>query len=173
MAFQDAIEALQQHKIDACVLRRVGPEIDGVHQVVIARDRMMLVLPLNHPMAVAAKVALSDVIEEPVITFPDEKTTLYKQVMQLWTRTGSVPRIIQKAESGLTILGMVAGGFGNAILPSTLSQIQVPNVVWKPIDVDEQLTSSAIILLYRADAQNEKIQSRFVEYVRRFSSESN
>jgi DNA-binding transcriptional LysR family regulator len=68
---------------------------------------------------------------------------------------------------------MVAGGVGIAILPSTLSQVQVPNVVWKPIDVNDQWTSSSIVLLYRIDAQNEKIQSRFVDYVRRFSSESN
>jgi DNA-binding transcriptional LysR family regulator len=47
------VEALHQQKIDACVLRRVGSPPDGLHQVLIASDRLMLVLPLHHPKALA------------------------------------------------------------------------------------------------------------------------
>ena len=72
-------------------------------------------------------------------------------------------------EGALAILVMVAGGLGNAVLPSTFSQIQMPNVVWKAIDMDERWTSSEIVMLYRTDAPNGNIQHRFVDYVRRFS----
>ena len=41
-------------------------------------------------------------------------------------------------------------------------------VAWKPIDMDEQSTTSPIVMLYRTDGQNEKAQGRFIEYVRRF-----
>jgi len=164
-----AIEALQQHKIDACLLRSAGPHIDGIHQVVVARDRMMLALPSNHRMAVAPKIALADVVGESFIEFAHEGA-LYKHSRELWARAGLAPRVIQKAESGLTILCLVAGGFGNGILPSTLSQAQMPNVVWKLIDVDEQLTFSAIVMLYQVEARNESIPS-FVDYVRHYSPE--
>jgi len=167
-----AIEALQQNKLDACVLRRLGPAIDGINEIVIVRDRMMLVLPSRHRMAAAPKVALDDVIDEPIIIYANEKTPLYKQTMGLWTRNGLAPRIILKSESGLTMLGMVAGGLGNTILPSTLSQIQAPNVVWKPIDIDSHLTSSALIMCYRATGENEKVLSKFVDCIRRFASQS-
>jgi len=169
-----AIDALQQRKSDICVLRRAGPPLTGIEQMVIARDRLMLVLPANHPKALAEKVALSDVADERFIQFSSEKSVaLFKQIEGLWTRTGLVPRVTQKAESGLAILALVAAGFGNAVLPSTLKGSDTPNVVWKPIDVDDQWTSSSILMLYRTEARNEKVQSRFIDYVRRFSAESN
>jgi len=167
---RSAIEQLKQGEIDACMLRRGESNIDGIQQMVIARDRLMLVLPASHPKARAPKVALGDVIEERFVQCSSEASVnLHKQLVELWKRTGLMPRNIQICESSLTILAMVGGGFGNAILPSTLCQGQTPNVVWKVIDVDEQWTSSAIVMLYRTDAQNEKIQSRFVDYIRRAS----
>jgi len=66
-------------------------------------------------------------------------------------------------------MSMVAGGFGNAILPSTFQRVHMPNLVWKPIDMDEQRTSSAVVMLYSAERRNEKIPSIFIDYVRRFS----
>ena len=64
------------------------------------------------------------------------------------------------------MLALVAAGFGNAILPSTLSAIPMHSVLWKPIDMDEQWTSSSIVMLYRTNARNEKIRSCFIDYVR-------
>jgi DNA-binding transcriptional LysR family regulator len=163
------LEELRQRKIDACMIRRVKSEVEGVHQVIIARDRLMLALPSNHPKARAEKVALDDVVEECFLQFSSEKN-ISKRTAELWRRAGVAPRNIQICDNGLTILAMVARGAGVAILASTLTATQMPNVVWKPIDIDEQLTASEIVMLYRADPQNAKMQSRFVDYVRRFCS---
>jgi DNA-binding transcriptional LysR family regulator len=168
---RDALEELKQGKIDACVLRRAESEIDGIRQMVIARDRLMLVLPSNHPKAREPKVALGDVVAERFIQCSSEKSVnLHRQLTELWRRASLSPHDVQICESGLTILAMVAGGVGIAILPSTLNQVQMPNVVWKPIDVNEQWTTSAIVMLSRTDGQNDKIRSRFIDYVERFSS---
>jgi len=165
---QHALEEFQQHKTDICVVRYTGPHLDGVEQMVIARDQLMLVLPANHPKALADRVALGDVASERFIQFPSEMSTvLFKKSEALWNRAGRTPCTIRKADSGLGILALVSGGFGNAILPGTLSAIQVPNVIWKPIDMDEQWTSSEMVMLYRVNARNKNAQSRFVDYVRR------
>ena len=166
---RNAIEALQQRKIDICVIRRAELQWDGTEQMVIAHDRLMLVLPSNHPQARAEKIALRSIVEE---RFIPQKGFLFKQTEKLWTRSGLMPRIGRKADTGLAALALVAAGFGNTILPSTLGAIQMPNVVWKTIDTDEQWTSSSIVMLYRTDAHNAKVQSRFVDYVRRFSAVS-
>ena len=166
-----AMEALQQRKIDICVVRRGVQLIEGVQQMELARDQLMLVMPSNHPKAAAARVALQDVADERFIAFASENSlTLSGQVMGLWSRLGLTPRVAQKADNALAILGLVAAGVGNAILPSTVSAIHIPNVVWKPIDMDEQWTASAIVMLYRSDFRNEKLQSRFIEYIERYAS---
>jgi len=38
--------------------------------------------------------------------------------------------------------------------------------------ISEKLTSSSIVMLYRSDARNEKLQSHFIDYVRAYSSEA-
>jgi DNA-binding transcriptional LysR family regulator len=168
-----AVEALQQRRTDICVVRRGAPVLDGVQQTELARDHLMLVLPSNHRKAAASKVALRDVVDERFIAFASENSlTLSGQVMGLWSRLGLTPRVAQKADNALAILGLVAAGFGNAILPSTVSAIHIPNVIWKPIDMDEQWTASAIVVLYRSDFRNEKLQSRFIEYIERYASEA-
>jgi DNA-binding transcriptional LysR family regulator len=164
-----SIEALRQRKVDMCVVRKVAPELTGVEQILIGNDQLMLVLPSTHPLAAADKVALRDIAEERFIQFATEHSIgLHRHVTELWTRAGLVPRTTQSAQNGLALLALVSAGFGNAILPSTLRNINMPKVVWKTIDMDEQLTASPLMLVYRADGQNEKVQRRFIEYIKRF-----
>ena len=168
----DGVEALRQGKIDICLIRRVSLYLDGLGQMTVARDHLMLVLPESHPKAAAEKLSLSELAEERFILYSGAKrTALYGHIMDVWARTGLTPRVAQEAENGLAILALVAAGFGNAILPSTLRGIHMPNVVWKQIDMDERWTSSSIIMLYRGEALNEKLPSRFISYVQQHSSD--
>jgi DNA-binding transcriptional LysR family regulator len=166
-----AIEALRQRKVDMCVIRRLPQHLNGFEELTVAHDRLMLVLPATHPRALAEKIPLCDVADERFIIFPGEQNAaLYRHIMDVWARAGYAPRVAQTGENGLAILTLVAAGFGIAMLPSTLDGLRMPNVVWKRIDMDDQLTTSSIIMLYRTEALNEKIQSRFVEYVQQHCS---
>jgi DNA-binding transcriptional LysR family regulator len=169
-----AIEAFRQRHTDICVVRRGTPQLNGVQQIVIAKDQLMLVLPSSHAEASSEKVALGDVAEERFIAFSSENSlTLHGQIMGIWNRAGVMPWIAQKADNALAILALVAAGFGNTIMPASLGAIHMPNIVWKPIDIDEQWTSSSMVMLHRTEARNDnKVQSRFIDYIRRFSPES-
>jgi DNA-binding transcriptional LysR family regulator len=169
-----ALEALRQGKTEICLIRRVAAShLNGAQQMVVARDRLTLVLPANHRKAHSEKVALSDLAEERFMGFAIENSVgLQRHIMDLWRRADLVPRICQRAENGPAMLALVAAGSGNAILPSTLSAIPMHNVLWKPIDLYEQWTSSSIVMLYRTDARNEMLQSRFVDYIGKYSSNS-
>jgi DNA-binding transcriptional LysR family regulator len=166
-----AIEALRQRKVDLCLIRRLPCQLNGFQELTVAHDQLMLVLPAEHPKALADKLALCEVADERFINFPNEQNaTLYRHIMDVWARAGHSPRVAQTGENGLAILTLVAASFGIAMLPSTLEGLHMPNVVWKQIDMDEQLTSSSIIMLYRTETLNEKIQSRFIEYIRHYCS---
>jgi DNA-binding transcriptional LysR family regulator len=167
---RNAFEAFRQHDVDMCVIRRGVPELPGVAEIVLARDRLMLALPSGHPKALADKVTLGDVAEEQFILWSRDSMALYRQTMDVWARTGLTPRTAQRADNGLAMLALIAAGVGNAIIGSTLRGIHMPSVMWKEIDMDEQWTSSSIVLLYRTDGRNEKVQSRFIDYIRQHSS---
>lgn len=166
----EGIRALRERKVDLCLIRRVSLPLDGLAHVTVARDRLMFVLPANHPHADKEKVAFEDVADDRFILFPAEKrSAIYGRLMDVWAQAGRMPRIAQEAESGLTILALVAAGLGNTILPSTLAGLHMPKVVWKPIDVDDRLTSTSLMILCREETMNERLPSRFISYVQRCS----
>jgi DNA-binding transcriptional LysR family regulator len=168
----DAIQALRKRKVDLALIRHVSQHLDDLAQITLASDRLMLVLPADHPKARAEKVALSDLVEDHFILFPPEKRiALYGHIMDMWARTGLTPRISQEANNGLTILALVAAGFGNAILPSTLAGLHMPHVVWKHIDIDARWTESSIVILHRPDVKQEKLVLRFLSYLQRHASD--
>ncbi len=168
----EGIEGLRERKLDICVMRRATVRLPGIQRMTVARDRLMLVLPADHPKAASDTVSLRDVAEERFILFPSEhKTALHGQITDMWERAELTPRVSLEAESAFAMLVLVATGFGNAILPSLLSGIHMPNVVWKPLDMDEQWTSSSIIMLYRGEGPNAKIQSRYIDYIQKYSAE--
>jgi len=104
------------------------------------------------------------------VVFPsDKKTSLHGQIMHLWARAELSPYVGLEAENVFTVLAMVAAGFGNPILPGFLRGIQMPNVVWTPIDIDDQWTVSSIVLIYREEEGGVSIQSRFIDYIHRYS----
>ena len=167
----DGVQALRQGKVDLCFVRRASRYVDGLVQMTVARDCLKLVLPENHPRAHDEKVSLKDVADERFIVLSAEtKAATYGHIANIWTRTGVKPPIAQEAQNGLAVLALVSAGFGNAILPSTLAGLHMPNVVWKDIDMDEEWTASSIVMLCRPETLNEKLPSSFIDYVRRYSS---
>jgi DNA-binding transcriptional LysR family regulator len=167
------IKELSEGGLDICLTRR-GPVLQsGIQHMTIARDRLMLVLPADHPAAGTDKVSLRRVADERFIVSPrDGKSILNAMMLDLWARAEVTPRIALEADSPVSMLSLVSTGFGNTVLPSLLGGIQMPNVAWKPIDVDEQWTASSIVMLWLEDGPNERVQRRYIEYIRNFSNEA-
>ena len=166
-----ALEGLRQRKLDIGLIRSFSaPLPPDWQQTIVERDRLMLVLPSGHPLAKSERVPLSAVADENFLLFPREHgTALYGQIMDVWTRAGIIPRVAQEAEKGPAILALVAAGLGNAILPSALSAMKIDSVVWKQIDIEDRWTVSSIVMVHRKEAQDEKVQSHFIDYVHRCS----
>lgn len=162
-----AIDDLRQRKIDVSIIRQVPVPI-GMKQVTVAHDELMLVLPAEHPKAKANRIALTEVAEERfVIYHGEQRNALHAHIMDVWARTGLSPNVTQRAENGLAILSLVAAGFGIAMLPSSISGIHMDDVVWKHIDMDPKFTTSTLVMIYRTESEFDKIQSRFIDYIRR------
>ena len=92
------------------------------------------VLPKTHPAARKSKVSLAALSEEFFIaisedTFPGAS----RFVVTACRRAGFQPRILQAAERGHTILGLVASNCGVAILPEPLMALPHSGVVFRPL----------------------------------------
>jgi DNA-binding transcriptional LysR family regulator len=170
-----ALEGLRQRKLDACLMRAFpSPLPPDCEETVIARDRLMLVLPAGHRQSASKRIPLSTIVDENFISLACKRRSgLYGQIMNLWEKSGLKPRVAHEAENGPLVIALVAAGLGNAILPSSLQAIRVEHVVWKTIEIDDRWTETSVNLVYHKDALGERIPAAFIECLRRHSCAAN
>ncbi len=94
------------------------------------------VLPEKHPCARKPKVPLSFLAKEFFIAISEESFPGASHfVLDACQSAGFQPKILQSAERGHTILGLVAGNCGVALLPEPLKALPHPKVVFRPLTV--------------------------------------
>lgn len=97
-------------------------------------EPMVAVVPLGHPLASRAAIALTDLAAEPWIMFPrGDSAPIHDRVMAACQRAGFTPRIVQEAGPIQTRLGLVAAGFGVHLVHRAWRAMPFPGVAYLPI----------------------------------------
>ncbi len=92
-------------------------------------------LPVNHPAARSRRIALGELAEDSFILISEQNYPGAAEFLKSACRqAGFRPRILQTAERGYTILGLVAGGCGVTLLPESLRALPHPGVCFRPIE---------------------------------------
>ena len=102
----------------------------------VSREPLVLALPERHPLASEDRVDLASIADEPFILPAryQRMPGLYGQVTEACRRAGFVPRAVQKDVWLMqTIVGLVAGGTGVALVPASLRNLRRKGVVYKPV----------------------------------------
>jgi DNA-binding transcriptional LysR family regulator len=91
-------------------------------------------LPKDHRAARKSVVPLSSLADDIFLgisaeTFPGAS----RYVTEACVRAGFRPKILQMVERGYTILGLVAGNCGVALLPESLKALPHPGIVFRPL----------------------------------------
>ena len=131
------LQALANRRIDVGFLRP-SPLFTPSPEVAvrcIGQDELKLVLPAGHRLARARRpIRMSELAEEPFILFPrDIGCGLFDHVMTLCNQAGFVPRVVQEAREGTTIMALVAAGTGISILPAIYQKASIPHLALRPI----------------------------------------
>lgn len=154
------IEALRNREIDIGLTRSRHTE----HHSDITYTRLLsdpLVVVMHRAAALAERDSLwvADLRDQPLIFYPPHSGIgIQDLIVQLCAAHGFAPSIIQEAMEATTIVGLAAAGLGIAVVPSELQCIQVPNVVFRPLnDLDAR---TDLLLAHRAGERNVLV-SRF------------
>ena len=84
--------------------------------VPIQKQNLILITPQSHPLSAKDSVDLVETIPYPQIFF--EKSAGIRNVIdQMFARTGASPKIAYETEEDQVIAGLVAQGFGIAVVP--------------------------------------------------------
>ena len=103
-------------------------------QLSVGVEPLVLALPDGLPWARAHRLKPADVLAQPLVIFPRVATpSLYDAVLAFYHRHGVTPVIAQEAIQMQTIVNLVSAGLGIALVPRSVTQLQRPGVVYRPL----------------------------------------
>ncbi len=116
-------------------------ELAALERQAIGRCEFRVVLPAKHPLARRRRIGLGLLQDELFLAISDERFPgVSRLIREACDGAGFQPRVLQMADRGHTLLGLVAAGAGIAILPGTLQALPHPGVVFRepeePIECD-------------------------------------
>jgi DNA-binding transcriptional LysR family regulator len=140
------IASLHKGQLDVALLRM--PVADPLLSFRAgSRDLLAVALPVDHPKARAKILSLASVAQEPQIMFPRHLAPdYYDFLIGLLQATGASFTVAHEADHLETHLGLVAGGFGVALMPSKRG-IQYHGVVYRALSAPRPCIETAFAFL--------------------------
>jgi DNA-binding transcriptional LysR family regulator len=169
------LEAVRTGALDVGLVRPAAgaPLPAGLRALPVLTDRLMLVLPADHPLAARPRpVPVAALADEPFVLRPQGPgSAYYEQVFRLCQAAGFTPRIAQEAQEAPTILALVAAGMGVSILPAALRAIGVADVLWRPLAAGRE-AQTQVLLVFSAAQPPSPLREGFVTLIQRFARRS-
>lgn len=131
----------------------------------IQHERFVVALPDSHPLAKQKSVRITTLASEPLIVPPLQPGWGYADsIFQIFRDYGIVPCIAQEAIGALAVVPLVAGGFGVALVPASLSNLRLPGVTYRPIK--GRCRTSDLTLVWQRDSRASTVRA-FLEVVKK------
>ena len=150
MATLRQLDAIGERTLDLGFIR--PPELalpPSIKLTTLREDPLVVVLPIRHPLASRAEIAIRELADESFVMYPPGAGTgIYPQIFRLCRAAGFVPRIGQTAGEASTIIGLVAAGSGITVLPASFERIRMDGVCYRPISDPDATTM--LLLAQRA-----------------------
>lgn len=97
-------------------------------------DRILIVLPSDHPLTTRASLTLRELGDEPVIFFNRFGAPNYfDRIMHACNVAGWYPRVIQEVESWGATLALVRAGFGITLGTAALGNLQISGLSFRTV----------------------------------------
>lgn len=133
MLVPDQVAALRAGTIDLALLR--PPVTDPTLELhTLRRDRLVVALPEAHPLAARARVRPQQLRDVDLIVHSAERhSVMYDVALGLLHEAGVQPRIRHEVGETSTLITLVAGGLGVAIVPEPVTALALKGVVYRPL----------------------------------------
>lgn len=133
MLVSDQLAALREGAIDLALLR--PPVTDANLSVLPLREeRLVVALPQEHALTRRREVRVADLAGVDLIVHSaDRRSAMYDVVRRLFVDARLTPRIRHEVGETSTLITLVAGGLGAAVVPAPVSALALNGVVYRPL----------------------------------------
>jgi DNA-binding transcriptional LysR family regulator len=165
----EQLASLAEGRIDIGFLRPPDRYPTGLAGIEIWHQPVMIALPENHPLAHRSQLECADLANDEFILPSVEAELAYDgYVNSVAEQGGFTPRVSRRARDYLSIVTLVAAGFGVAAVPASFSRIQMPGVRYLAINLKRR---ARIAIGYRRQERAPAIKS-FIERIRKLKLQS-
>ena len=149
MLAPDQVEALRNGAIDVALLRPPAADLSlTVH--VLRRDRLVVAVPVDHALARRKRLRVVDLAGADLIVHSaGRRSVMYDVVLGVLRDAGVEPRIRHEVGETSTLVTLVAGGLGVAVVPEPVTALALDGVVYLPLTGAD--TRVELAVAHRAD----------------------
>ncbi|HAB02560.1 MAG TPA: LysR family transcriptional regulator [Pseudomonas sp.] len=149
-------KALLAGEADIGFMRKLPMSPDAIESRLLLSEQILMALPANHHRAQQQLVDLRDFAEEDFVFTPQALGSGYhSQLIALCESAGFYPRIVQEASQIHTLIGLVACGFGVALVPESIAYSTLRDrVQFRPIRPIKGQPTPTMGLYMNWNAQN-------------------
>lgn len=133
MLVADQVDALRAGTIDLALLR--PPVSDGTLTATTLREeRLMVAVPSGHRLAARKRLRVTDLADEDLIVHSaGRRSAMYDVVRRLFADARTTPRIRHEVGETSTLVTLVAGGLGVAVVPEPVRALALAGVEHVPL----------------------------------------
>ena len=159
MTTNQQVEALQSNQIQVgFVVPPLQGQVEDLEVEAVIQAPLILALPETHLLAAKSKVKVRSLANEAFIMGQrNSGCGLHDQVIAVCHRAGFSPTIKQEVNEMQVLLGLVAAGFGIAMLPESAKQFQRSGVVYRELQpVSDEV---ALAIAWSKNSQSSVLQA--------------
>lgn len=140
------VQRIRDNRIDVGFLWLQNVEDSALSFMSIWQEPLIVALPETHPLASLPQIPLEALVREPFVVPPRYLGAgFYSQIISLCQQAGFSPKVAQEAMLMQTIVSLVAGGVGVALVPASLQNLQRVGVVYKALQGQTPELEMAIV----------------------------
>lgn len=144
----EQLEALARGRV-LIAFDRHFPDSDLLEIETVCTEPVFVALNTRHPLAPRERIPVVALKGEDLIG--EQHWSVFAATRPLFAAAGIEPHVTQQAPDMITAAVMVAGGFGTALVPASVRSLQLPNVVYRPL---EETASVPLHCAWRRDTSN-------------------
>lgn len=149
---------LRTGRIDACLIPLPAEDSEDLAIEPLIDEDCVIAVPRGHALARSGSASLASFAKETfVLCHRNFSPTMYDSIIDCCVRSGFTPKVGQEAPQIVTVIPLVAAGFGVSVLPRSFSQLLLSDVAY--IDIADNAPRSAIVLAWRRDERSAAIKN--------------
>ncbi|MER6981929.1 LysR substrate-binding domain-containing protein [Streptomyces carpinensis] len=155
MVTRDQLEQLREGGLDLGLVRPPVTAVDLEARSAL-REPLLAALPLGHPLADdGGPLDLAAFDGQPVIMYsPVEARYFHDLLVSVFRAARVVPVYTQYLSQVHSILALVGGGWGIALVPAAASQLRYATVAFRPVELPGDPEPVELSLAWRRDNDN-------------------